>query len=60
MAAPLVRVDIYRVQPVCIKSGRAPDYAVYLVILGKQELGEKRPVLACNPGDEGFFHLQKS
>lgn len=46
----LMQVHINLVEPVRIEGGGAADDPVNLIIFGEQQLSEKRPVLAGNPG----------
>src|SRR5580704_4668015 len=52
----LVWIGVNRIQPVSIKSGRAPHDAVDLISLGQEEFRQEGAVLASYAGDKSFFH----
>src|SRR5439155_19583661 len=57
----LVRVLVEVVDPTRRERARAADQAMDLVALGQEQLGEVRPVLACDPGDQRLFrHVRSS
>jgi hypothetical protein len=56
----LVRVHVEVVDPIGIKEARSTLDAVHLVVLAEQKLGQIRPVLAGDAGDEGFFGVSIS
>ena len=51
-----VRVLVDVVDPPGVEGRGAPDQAVDLVALVEQELGQVRPVLPGDPGDQRFLH----
>jgi len=53
----IVRVLVEVIEPLRMKGAGPPDQAVDRIALGKQQLGQVRPVLAGDPGDEGGWHV---
>ena len=50
-----VRVLVQVLDPVGVEGGRTPDQTVDLVPLREKQLGQVRPVLPGDPGDERLF-----
>src|SRR6266480_3491958 len=52
-----VRISVEMIDPRSIEGARAANDPVDFVALFEQEIGEITSILACDPGNERFFHL---
>ena len=50
-----MRILVKMVDTGCIERACSSDNSVNLVAFGDEEVGQIRPVLTCDTGDEGFF-----
>jgi hypothetical protein len=50
----LVRIGIDVIETIRVEGGCAADDAMDRIPFGEQELGEVRPILTCDAGNEGL------
>ena len=58
LGTALMFVVVEMLNPGSVEGAGTADDAVHIVTLGQQKLGQVRPILPCDSGDQGDLQLQ--